>query len=69
MTISQLANQALVLFVDGGTVAADLMDKMEERYRETLQIAINEEQGLYDDTAIPDGMSLREMSMGVIPDA
>ncbi len=67
-----LAAQALVLFVDGGKSAAELMDSMEEEDRKYADPEIEDSPyvgSVPDNAAMPEGMNLREFSMGVIPRA
>lgn len=64
---SELAAQALVIYIDGGRDAATLMDEMEEKDRELLQREQDDLAGIPDTTTVPEGMgSLREASLGVI---
>lgn len=70
LTGPQLANQALLLYVEGGHETATFLDKIEEFDRTETEAEEAEEfdalDALEDSLAMPEGMNLREMSMGVI---
>lgn len=66
MSVPELTRQALVLFVDGGHQAAEIMDNLEEQYLESIEDERRLDDGEFDDTAFPEGMNLRETSFGVI---
>lgn len=59
--------QGLVLFVDAGKYAIEELDKIEEFDRADREAEEKEIAGIPDNMAMPEGMSLQEMSMGVIP--
>lgn len=55
-----------MLYVEGGHNAARIMDDIEEFDRKQIQLEELEEAGV-DTMYVPEGMSIREVSMGVIP--
>lgn len=76
MTGPQLTAQALVMYVDGGKEATDRLDELQEADELALEQEQEERetergwaQGIPDRMAVPEGMSLMESSLGVIPDA
>lgn len=68
LTPLELSQQALVFYVDGGQDAAAMMDAMEEKYRETLEVEQQVDEGAYDDSTFPEGIGapLLETSLGVV---
>lgn len=61
-----LARQALVLYIDnkGAESALDALAELDSKLTRREEL---EDAGEFDDEMMPDGMSLREAPMGVIP--
>lgn len=66
MTAAELARQALVIYVEGGKAAGEMMDEIEKMHWEQLKREADDEAGIPDTLASPEGMSLAEGSLGVI---
>lgn len=62
-----LARQTLLIYLDGGREAAEIMDDMEDKDRKDRQRDEDDAAGIDDGMTMPEGMSLREGYMGVIP--
>lgn len=71
LSVRDLASHALVIFVDGGHAASNVMDEMEETDHKDAEVEVEFDNAvdLPDTMAVPEGMNLREASMGVIPSA
>lgn len=67
LTPSQLTAQGLVLFVEIGKFAVDVLDEIEEFDSKQRQLDWDLMDDTADNMAMPEGMNLHEMSMGVVP--